>query len=90
MSDAVTAHIDVKRKAGQTRKVKVIAVDHRGDTVFKASWTGQMKNDYAIYNVACDILEKWSQASGYIVEDTSTNVELPVISTAKTRTYSRN
>lgn len=87
---AVTAHIEVKRKAGQTRKVKVLAVDRGGTTVLKATWTAQRTNDYAVYNVACDILEKWAQASGYVVEETSTNIELPTIHTAKKRTYSRN
>lgn len=86
-SGQVNAYVEIKRLDRAKRKVKIVVASlDSGKTVFKATYETTAKTDFYCFNVASDFIKSYVDSENYIINDRiATNIELPTVTTAKTR-----
>lgn len=79
----VVVNIDVRRVDRQTRKVKIIvAATWAAETLFKAEYNSEVKNDLQAVEQARIIAEAYCKHEDYVISSVDiTGADLPVVQT---------
>ncbi|GAA0427315.1 hypothetical protein GCM10008934_16380 [Virgibacillus salarius] len=84
------ARITVDRIDSKTKKVKTYAVDRAtGKTVYKLRYTTGKKSDVACYYQAENYINLFVREHDYVIDNLSTNIDLPFVRNVKGKGGSR-